>query len=143
LNEQNQTPSNQQRPRTTRKQSPKTKPASPSAPEAGPSTTDTRHNFYAKVLDEADKLELPEASGIKGLDDEIEVLRLMIRKLLEADPENENFRLVMEATNLLSRLVMNRYKMNQKQGKNVGEAIRAALKEVAVPLGVTFLEKKL
>ncbi len=47
-----------------------------------------RQGFYAKVLDEAERLDFELASGVEGIDDEIAVLRVKIKSILGDDPKN-------------------------------------------------------
>ncbi len=91
-----------------------------------------KHGFYSKVLDEAEHLEL--AAGVDGIDDEIALLRVKIKSILEHDPEN--IRLIMRATNTLERLVRTRYNITKEQKKGLKEAIGNVLRDVALPLGI-------
>ena len=93
-----------------------------------------KHGFYSKVLDEAERLDFDLISGVNGIDDEIALLRVKIKSVLEHDPEN--VRLIMEATNTLARLVKTRYNITREQKKGLKEAIGNVLKEVAIPLGI-------
>ncbi len=93
-----------------------------------------KHGFYAKVLDEADQLDFELASGVEGIDDEITLLRVKIKSILENDPEN--IRLIMQATNALERLIRTRYKITKEQRKGLKEAIGNVLRDVALPLGI-------
>jgi hypothetical protein len=97
--------------------------------------------FYARVMDEAEALDFETASGAEGLDDEITLLRVKIKALLENDPKN--VRLLMAATKMLAVLVKARYSMNKKQEKNLGEAIKNIIRDIGVPLGTAILNKKL
>jgi hypothetical protein len=90
--------------------------------------------FYASVLDEADKYDFELAAGVNGLDDEIALLRMQIKSLLEREPEN--IRYIVQATNTLIRLVKARYDISQEDRKGLKEAIGNVLKEVALPLGI-------
>ena len=90
--------------------------------------------FYGRALDEAEKLELEEASHIEGIDEEIALLRLKLRELLEEQPERID--LHFEAANIIARLVKTRYQITKEQKKSLKEAIQKVLTEVAVPLGV-------
>ena len=90
--------------------------------------------FYSRALDEAEKLELEEASHIEGIDEEIALLRLKFRELLEEQPERID--LHFEAANIIARLVKTRYQITKEQKKSLKEAIQKVLTEVAVPLGV-------
>ena len=93
-----------------------------------------KHGFYSKVLDEAEQLDFELASGVEGIDDEIALLRVKIKSLLENDPEN--IKLIMQATNTLAGLVKTRYNISKEQRKGLKEAIGNVLKDIALPLGI-------
>ena len=90
--------------------------------------------FYSRALDEAEKLELEEASRVEGIDEEIALLRIKLRELLEAQPERID--LHFEAANIIARLVKTRYQITREQKKSLKEAIQKVLTEIAVPVGV-------
>ena len=90
--------------------------------------------FYSRALDEAEKLELEEASHVEGIDEEIALLRVKLRELLEEQPKRID--LHFEAANIIARLVRTRYQITREQKKSLKEAIQKVLTEVAVPLGV-------
>jgi hypothetical protein len=90
--------------------------------------------FYARVLDEAERLDFELASGVEGIDDEIALLRVKIKSLLENEPEN--IRLIMQVTNALERLIRTRYNISKEQRKGLKEAIGNVLKDIAIPLGI-------
>ena len=93
-----------------------------------------KHGFYAKVLDEAERLDFELAAGVNGFDDEIALLRVKIKSLLANDPEN--IKLLMDATNTLVRLVNTKYKISKEQKQGLKEAIENVLKDIAIPLGL-------
>jgi uncharacterized protein YjcR len=93
-----------------------------------------KHGFYSMVLDEAEQLDFDLAQGVEGIDDEIALLRVKIKSILEKDPEN--VRLIMQVTNTLARLVKTRYNITREQKKGLKEAIGNVLKDVALPLGI-------
>ena len=98
------------------------------------SQTASNPGFYARVLDEAEKLDFELASDVNGIDDEIALLRVKIKSILEHDPENVT--LIMHATNALERLIMTRYRITKEQRKGLKEAIGNVLKDIALPLGI-------
>ena len=93
-----------------------------------------KHGFYSKVLDEAERLDFELATGVEGIDDEIALLRVKIKSLVERDPEN--IKLIMQATNTLARLVRTRYNISKEDKKGLKEAINNVLRDVALPLGI-------
>lgn len=93
-----------------------------------------KQGFYAKVLDEAEQLDFELAAGVEGIDDEIALLRVKIKSLLENDPEN--IQLIIQITNALERLVKTRYNISKEQRQGLKEAIENVLKEIAIPLGI-------
>ena len=97
-----------------------------------------KHDFYAKVLDEAEQLDFELASGVEGIDDEIALLRVKIKSILEDEPEN--IRLIMQMTNALERLVKTRYNITREQKKGLKEAVGNVLKDIALPLGIAVIK---
>ena len=97
-----------------------------------------RRGFYSEALDEAEQLDLELARDVEGIDDEIAVLRVKIKSLLDRDPDN--IRLIMEATNTLARLVSTRFRITGEQKKSLTEAIANVLKGIAVPLGMKIIQ---
>jgi hypothetical protein len=97
--------------------------------------------FYARVLDEAEKLDFETAVELDGIDNEITILRVKIKYILEKQPEN--IRLIMEATNMLGRLVKTRYNITKEQKRGLKEAIGNVLEKYAVPLTAAIISKKL
>lgn len=91
-------------------------------------------DLYSQVLDEAEQLDFELAVGVNGIDDEIALLRVKIKSILSHDPEN--IKLIMQATNILARLIKTRYNITKEQKKGLKEAIGNVLKDVALPLGI-------
>lgn len=96
-----------------------------------------RPGFYARVLSEAEQLELVEAASIEGLDNEIAILRVKLRQLLENYPDRID--LHMKAINTLARLIRTRHNTTAEQHEALKTAISTVLKEVAIPLGLEFI----
>ena len=93
-----------------------------------------KHGFYSRALDEAEALHLEDAAEVEGLDEEIAVLRIRLRRLLEECPERLDLQL--DAANTITRMVRTRYQISQDQRKSLKDAIGKVLEEVAAPLGV-------
>jgi hypothetical protein len=93
-----------------------------------------KHGFYSRALDEAEKVELEEAAYVEGIDDEIALLRVKLRDLIEDHPDRIDLHI--EAANTIARLVRTRYQITREQKKSLKEAIAKVLTEVALPLGI-------
>jgi hypothetical protein len=90
--------------------------------------------FYARALTEAERLQLEDAWSVEGVDDEIALLRLRMRRLVEESPERIDLQL--NLAEAIARLVKTRYQISSEQKKSLKAAISKVLEEVAVPLGI-------
>jgi|SRR4030042_692696 len=95
------------------------------------------HGFYSKALDKAEELQLDDARGIEGLDEEIAILRVKLRTIIANSPENVE--LALAAANTIARLVRTRYNISKEQKRSLKDAIAKVLTEIAVPLGIKAL----
>ena len=95
--------------------------------------------FYSRALNEAEKIGLEEAREIIGLDEEIAMLRVKLRELIEKEPDRID--LHMKAATTIARLVATSYNIGKEQKKSLKEAITRVLTEIAIPLGVKTLIK--
>ncbi len=90
--------------------------------------------FYEAALSEVQRLMLPEARELEGLDEEIAVLRVKFLTSLQEEPQNHELHLKEAAT--LVRAVATRYKLGSKARKDLYESVDAVLKNLGLPLGV-------
>lgn len=98
-----------------------------------------RESFYSRALTEAESANLEEAARVDGLDDEIALLRLTLRQLVEQHPED--IEIQMKAASTLAGLMRTRYRITKEQKESLKQAIAKTLVEVALPLGVKYLPK--
>jgi hypothetical protein len=101
------------------------------------------HGFYSEVFNKTEQMDFELASGVNGIDDEIALLRVKIKAILEKDPEN--FSLITQAVKVLTRMVQTHYNMSKGDKKGFKEAIEKMWQNVAVPAGIavgTILGKK-
>lgn len=100
-------------------------------------TPPKRPSFYSQALAEAEKIELEEALGVDGIDQEIALLRIKLRELIQSRPDRVDLHL--EAASTIARLVRTRYTITKEQKKSLKEAITKVITEIAVPLGLKIL----
>jgi hypothetical protein len=93
-----------------------------------------KHGFYTAVLDETEKHALKQAARVKGLDQEIDILRIKLLSVIQNDPQN--VRLISQAAVSLSRLLYTRDHLTGKDEQSLGNAIRDIIREVGIPLGL-------
>ena len=91
------------------------------------------HGFYSNALNEVEKLELEQAVGVEGIDAEVALLRVKLKRVLEKDPQN--IKLIMQAANMIAKLLKASEKMTPKQKKKVEEAVDNSITDVAHPMG--------
>jgi hypothetical protein len=81
--------------------------------------------FYAAALDEADRARLAEAGAVRGIDQEIAVLRVRLARLLHERPDD--FALAVRSIELLVRAVGTAGKLSPEQHEDVLERVSAEL----------------
>ncbi|MBN1161096.1 MAG: hypothetical protein JXA17_04025 [Dehalococcoidales bacterium] len=96
-----------------------------------------RKNFYSKIFDEAEKLDLDDAAGIEGIDEEIALLRMEIKKAITGGDER-NLLLLVKAAAALDKLIRTRYQITASQRHGLKEAIENVINNILVPMGVSI-----
>ena len=94
-----------------------------------------KHDFYSKVFDEAEQFDFNVATGIEGIDEEIALLRLEIKKAISGG-DDRNLLLLVKAAGALEKLIRTRYQITAAQRKGLKEAISNVIKDIFFPLGI-------
>ena len=94
-------------------------------PSPRPDGRASARNFYRQALSEAEQEELGEAQEIEGLDDEIALLRVRLKRALEERPDD--VQLLVKGLDILVRAVGARYRLSPKSRKDLAENLAAAL----------------
>ncbi|MBI2913818.1 MAG: hypothetical protein HYY03_07850 [Chloroflexi bacterium] len=82
-------------------------------------------NFYRDAMSEAEQVELGEAQQVEGLDDEIAVLRVRLKRAVEERPED--LQLLVRGVDLLVKAVAARYRLSPKARRDLAENLAATL----------------
>ena len=85
--------------------------------------------FYASVLDEA---ELLAALQLEGVDEELAILRMRLKRLIKERPED--YELMLKSAQMIVRAAGARYRMSAKSKDELGSAIAAIVDGVGVQL---------
>ena len=96
-------------------------------------TPDRRESFYVDALGGAERAaELAEAREVEGLDDEVALLRLRLRDVLEEHPDD--FRLLQSGVRLLIQSLLAQHRLSPKQADNLADAVSNVLEEFTAAL---------
>jgi hypothetical protein len=98
-------------------------------------------NFYEQIQNEVKYDDFETAKSFDGIDNEITLLRIKIKTMLQNEPDN--FRLLMAMFKTLTQMVKARYSMNKDQETSAGEAIKNIMRDIGTPLGIALINKKL
>jgi hypothetical protein len=90
--------------------------------------------FYSRKLSAEEHADFELATAVEGFDEEIDILLVKIKSLVEKDPDN--IHLIMLAINSLSRLIYAKYNLRKDDKQIIKEAIGNVLKNIALPLGI-------
>ena len=97
-----------------------------------------KHRFYSAVLDQNQQLDMLLVEGVHGVDEEIALFRVKMKSILEHDPEN--IKLILQATNILNRLVKNNSDKGDKE-EQLKKAIGNVLQDAASMIGAGVSDK--
>jgi len=95
-----------------------------------------KHGFYSKVMDEVEQADFEEAREVDGIDEEIALLRVKIKSLVEYDPQNVH--LIMQAVDSIRKLVRTKFSIGKNDKKGLLDAVSNVLKDIVLPVGMTL-----
>ncbi|PKN81583.1 MAG: hypothetical protein CVU47_06320 [Chloroflexi bacterium HGW-Chloroflexi-9] len=84
-------------------------------------------SFYERALEAGDRATFEEARDLDGLDDEVALLRLQVRRLLEDDAHDP--RVLQAGLRLLIQALVARHRLSGHQVDSLGEAAANLLEE--------------
>ncbi len=85
-------------------------------------------DFYGSALAAAERIELEAAGEIEGLDREIALLRMKLRKVLTERPED--LQLMLRGIDLLVKAVSARYRLSKQAEEDLAESIAGVIRGV-------------
>ena len=102
-----------------------------------PSQAPSQDPFYASKMTRTDKKRLADAQGVRGLDDEIALLRLKLDHVIDNDPDN--IPLIFKGADLIVRAVIAKTRVSKDSPEDAAEGIATVLKDVALELGMNVI----
>jgi len=88
--------------------------------------------FYEEALSEAERLDLPEARQMEGLDEEIAVMRVRLKRALEEQPQDAQ--LIAKGLDLLVKAVAAKYRLSPKARKDLSDSIAGVVEGIGAAL---------
>jgi len=88
--------------------------------------------FYEEALSEAERLDLPEARQMEGLDEEIAVMRVRLKRALEERPED--VKLIAKGLDLLVKAVAAKYRLSPRARKELSDSIAGVVEGIGAIL---------
>ena len=89
-------------------------------------------SFYEEALSEAERLDLPDARQMEGLDEEIAVMRVRLKRALEERPED--VQLIAKGLALLVKAVAAKYRLSAKARKDLSDSIAGVVEGIGAVL---------
>ncbi len=95
-----------------------------------------KHGFYSNVLTDIERRNLRQAADVKGINEEIDLLRVKLKSILTRDPDN--VKLISQAATSLSRLLRTRNKIGSEAAPDeaLQKAVENILRDIAIPVGL-------
>lgn len=85
-------------------------------------------SFYTSALGEAERLSLAQAKGMEGMDEEIAVLRVKLKRLIEEEPQN--LPLLLKGIEMLVKAVAAKYRLSKKAENDLYQSVLGVLRGI-------------
>ena len=95
----------------------------------------TRSSFYDSVLEAADRHDFHVAREVEGLDDEVALLRMQLRRALADRDGDVDPKVLQSGVRLLVQALLAQHRLSPKQADHLGEAVANVLEEFGEVLG--------
>ena len=106
----------------------------PRRDKRGVTETPRRKGFYEAALTEAERMRLPAAREVDGIDEEIAMLRVRLYTALEEHPEN--LQRLYRGIGMLLRMAAVRYRMSDEAKEDLSESLAGVVEGISTALGL-------
>ena len=96
----------------------------------------TRSSFYDSVLEAADRHDFHVAREVEGLDEEVALLRLQLRRALADRDGDIDPKVLQGGVRLLVQALLAQHRLSPRQAEHLGDAVANVLEEFGEVLGV-------
>ena len=96
----------------------------------------TRNSFYDSALEATDRHDFHVAREVEGLDDEVALLRLQLRRALADRDGDIDPKVLQSGVRLLVQALLAQHRLSPRQAEHLGDAVANVLEEFGEVLGV-------
>ena len=96
-----------------------------------------KHGYYSKIFNEAERADYLSAGDVQGIDEEIALMRHVI-KTTASFKDEKHLLILVRAANALNKLVRTRQKIHSGRYDGLKDAIDNVVRDVLVPLGINI-----
>lgn len=97
------------------------------------SNAEARSGFYDSALSKADVAALAEARDVEGLEEEVALLRLQLRRALKGS--DTDAKLLQSGVRLLVQALLAQHRVSPQQAEHLGDALNNVLEQFGEVLG--------
>ena len=99
-----------------------------------PKGTSKAPGFYTEALSAAERMRLPKARDVEGIDEEIALLRVRLFQFAKEHPDQLD--LLLKGVTLLVRAVTTKYQLSPKAKKDLTESIEGIINGIGRGMGL-------
>jgi hypothetical protein len=94
-----------------------------------------KHGYYSRIFNKAERADYYSAGDVQGIDEEIALIRHVIKTVAQFKDDKHLLVLVRSAS-VLNKLIRTRQKIQSAQYAGLKDAVGNVVKDVLVPLGI-------
>jgi hypothetical protein len=91
-----------------------------------------KHGYYSKIFNKTERADYCSAGDIEGIDEEIALLRHVIKKAASSGDDN----ILIRASSALNKLIRTRHKIMSGRYDGFKNAVRNVIEDILIPMGV-------
>jgi len=96
-----------------------------------------KHGYYSKIFSKEEKADYCSAGEVKGIDEEIALMRHVI-KTAASFKDDKHLLLTVRAANALNKLIRTQQKIQGGKPNQFHDAIETVMNDIFLPMGVNF-----
>jgi len=96
-----------------------------------------KHGYYSRIFNKAERADYYSAGDVQGIDEEIALIRHVI-KTVASFKDDKHILVLVRAANVLNKLVRTRQKIQYARYDELKTAVSNVVRDVLIPMGVNI-----